>query len=316
MPPAKFFCRVPETQEEWNCAVKQSTLNNDPHAQQQWNSASKLSKEEYLLLRCLWTQHPKKDAGKMVRKFKLGQYCDDARDWLQQFSPFKAYLRQLKTPPATTKFDPSTNDPGPWGAGIFEIPAVEQARITSAVCKQTPMNKSKRPIDEDSVNMSLVAFLIAVAAKQPSLHSRWTPHRKPIKAQFGNGTEMEAQIDGYFGEENGPMKIILETKAGSRKHHEPQVSMQEAAEVVSLLMTQEVDPKRPLFLISQDGADIYITGAVFDKAYLNWITNNRKKLPSHKFLQMMQYGPWNLKKAGDMEQFAVNSLAIMLAVDS
>ncbi|KAJ5943460.1 hypothetical protein N7516_003628 [Penicillium verrucosum] len=174
MPPEKFFHRVPKTQEHWNLAVKQSTLNNDPHAQQQWNSASKLSKEEYLLLRCLWTQHKKKDAGKMVKKFKLDQYYDDAETWLQQFPPSL-------------------------GAGIFEIPVVEQVRISSALLEEEVMNKSKRLIDEDSVNMSLVAFLIALASKHPLLHSRWTPHRKPIKAQFGNGTEMEAQIDGYFG---------------------------------------------------------------------------------------------------------------------
>ena len=113
-----------------------------------------------------------------------------------------------------------------------------------AVCKQAPINKSKRPIHEDSVNMSLVAFLIAVAAKQPSLHSRWAPYRKPIKPQFGNSTEMEAQIDGYFREENGLIRIILKTKAGPRKRHKPQVFMQEAAEVVSLLITQEIYPKR------------------------------------------------------------------------
>lgn len=55
---------------------------------------------------------------------------------------------------------------------------------------------------------------------------------------------MEAQIDGYFREENGLIRIILKTKAGPRKRHKPQVSMQEAAEVVSLLITQEIDPKR------------------------------------------------------------------------
>lgn len=158
--------------------------------------------------------------------------------------PFKAYLQQLKTPSATRKFDPSTNYPGPWGAGIFEIPVVEQVRISSALLEEEVMNKSKRLIDEDSVNMSLVAFLIAVASKHPLLHSRWTPHRKPIKAQFGNGTGMEAQIDGYFGGEEEPIKIILEAKAGSRERHEPQVSIQEAAEVVFLLMTQRGDPKR------------------------------------------------------------------------
>ncbi|KAJ5943461.1 hypothetical protein N7516_003629 [Penicillium verrucosum] len=81
-------------------------------------------------------------------------------------------------------------------------------------------------------------------------------------------------------------------------------------------MTQRGDPKRPLFLISQDGAELYVTAAIFDKTYLDWITNGRKKLPNHKFLQMMQYGPWKLSRAEDMKEFAVNALAIMLAVDT
>lgn len=107
----------------------------------------------------------------MVKKFKLDQYYDDAQTWLQQFPPFKAYLQQLKTPSATRKFDPSTNYPGPWGAGIFEIPVAEQVRISSALLEEEVMNKSKRLIDEDSVNMSLVAFLIAVASKHPLLNT-------------------------------------------------------------------------------------------------------------------------------------------------
>jgi hypothetical protein len=99
-------------------------------------------------------------------------------------------------------------------------------------------------IDEDSVNLGLVAFLIAVASKHPSLRSRWTPHRRPIKAKFGNGAEMEAQVDGYFGGEEAPITVILEAKSGPRDYHEPQVSMQETAEVVALIMTQDVKPKR------------------------------------------------------------------------
>jgi hypothetical protein len=97
---------------------------------------------------------------------------------------------------------------------------------------------------DESVNLSLVAFLIAVAAKHPSLRSRWTPHRRPIKAEFANGAEMEAQVDGYFAGADGPIRLILEAKSGLREYHEPQVSMQETAEVVALIMTQDVEPNR------------------------------------------------------------------------
>ncbi|KAF3028836.1 hypothetical protein E8E15_006617 [Penicillium rubens] len=169
---------------------------------------------------------------------------------------------------------------------------------------------------DESVNLSLVAFLIAVAAKHPSLRGRWTPHRRPIKAKFANGAEMEAQVDGYFAGEDGPIRLILEAKSGLREYHEPQVSMQETAEVVALIMTQDVEPNRPVFVISQDGSRLYITAAIFNKTYLSWIKNKRTKLPSDSFLQMNQYGPWVLTNADSMKEFAETALAIMLAVDS
>ncbi|OQE90708.1 hypothetical protein PENNAL_c0011G02137 [Penicillium nalgiovense] len=47
-----------------------------------------------------------------------------------------------------------------------------------------------------------------------------------------------------------------------------------------------------------------------------WIKNKREKLPSHSFLQMNQYGPWELTNADDMKEFAGIALAIMLEADS
>ncbi|KAJ5237740.1 hypothetical protein N7489_007831 [Penicillium chrysogenum] len=225
------------------------------------------------------------------------------------------YFRQAKRFRAYLQSDPA---PDPGETGIFEILAAEQGRIVSALTKERaePRKKSKRMIDEDSVNLSLVALLIAVAAKHPSLRSRWTPHRRPIKAEFANGAEMEAQVDGYFAGADGPIRLILEAKSGLREYHEPQVSMQETAEVVALIMTQDVEPNRPVFVISQDGSRLYITAAIFNKTYLSWIKNKRTKLPSDSFLQMNQYGPWVLTNADSMKEFAETALAIMLAVDS
>jgi hypothetical protein len=248
MPPAKFFSRVPTTWDLWQRAVEKSTQDHNPHDQQEWSSASKLRKEEYLVLRCLWTQYEIEDLPEMLRMFDLREYFNKANKWLRKFPPFQAYLQQVTAGLRTDKYDPDRPSvgPGPWGTGIFEIPAAEQGRILSALARQRadPRKKSKRMIDEDSVNLGLVAFLIAVASKHPSLRSRWTPHRRPIKAKFGNGAEMEAQVDGYFGGEEAPITVILEAKSGPRDYHEPQVSMQETAEVVALIMTQDVKPKR------------------------------------------------------------------------
>ncbi|KAJ5531252.1 hypothetical protein N7527_004645 [Penicillium freii] len=314
MPPPKIFALVPETLDQWYRAARNSGQDHNPHEQQQWNSASKLTKQEYLLLRCLWIDH---GDDKTLEILNFRKYFKAARDWLDKFPPFQAYLQQVRTQSPTTKFNPADNAAGPWGSGIFEVPAVEQNRISSRLARQqhrTPRN-TKREIDEDSVNLSLVAFLVSLAAKHPSIHSHWTPHKKPLKATFRNGAIMEAQIDGYFGEEEGPIKIMLETKAEPRDFHEPQVSIQEAAEVVALLMTQRVDSNRRVILFLQDGADLYVTLAAFDKTYLDWIKNKRKKLPNHQFLQMNRYGSWNLTSADDMKEFAVIALGIMLEAD-
>ncbi|KAJ5943112.1 hypothetical protein N7516_003280 [Penicillium verrucosum] len=67
--------------------------------------------------------------------------------------------------------------------------------------------------------------------------------------------------------------------------------MQETAEEVALIMVQDVKPNRPIFVISQDGIELYITTAFFNKTYLSWIKNKREKLPSDSFLQMNQCGP-------------------------
>ena len=45
------------------------------------------------------------------------------------------------------------------GAGVFQVPAVEQARIILALLKEE-VTKQERLIDEDPVNMNLVAFLM------------------------------------------------------------------------------------------------------------------------------------------------------------
>ena len=74
-----------------------------------------------------------------------------------------------------------------WGAGIFEVPAVERKQITR--------NHRTNP------NGGLARIPgIRVSSFLP-------PRKKPSKAKLEDGATMEGQIDGYFG--TGPIKIIL-----------------------------------------------------------------------------------------------------------
>ena len=70
----------PTTWGSWQCAVEKSTQDHNPHKQQEWSSASKLRKEEYLLLRCLWNQYEIGDLPDMLQMSKLREYFQQANE--------------------------------------------------------------------------------------------------------------------------------------------------------------------------------------------------------------------------------------------
>lgn len=58
---------------------------------------------------------------------------------------------------------------------------------------------------------------------------------------------------------------------------------------------------RVRYLISQDGHEIYITVASFDKTYIQWLRSKRAiSLPKGSFLTMTRYGPWLINRAEEI----------------
>jgi len=63
-------------------------------------------------------------------------------------------------------------------------------------------------------------------------------------------------------------------------------------------------------LVSQDSVEIYLTFAVYDIAYREYLRGNNKQPTS--FMTMIQYGPWMTTKAGHMESLGHHILAFTL----
>jgi hypothetical protein len=235
MPPPTVFRQVPETWEEWQNAVQLSGNKRHPNQQDHWGSGSNIRKEEYLLLRVLWSVDLEMDDSALA-DLGLKSRFTRARQWLRNFPPFSVYLQQILSGHGDAKYDPNTNADA-WGSGVFEVSAREQHRIGSALNsgRNMPKRQLECRIDEESVNTSLVMFLAALTTKYPLAEGQWTPHQRLFDAEFKRGVSFNAKVDGYYTRKDGSISILVEAKRSIRRVHEPAVSMQEATEVVAWL---------------------------------------------------------------------------------
>ena len=167
MPPPTVFSQVPETWEDWQIAVHLSGNTKHPNQQNHWGSGSNIRKEEYLLLRVLWSIDLAMDDSALA-DLGLKSRFTRARQWLRNFPPFSVYLQQILSGRVDAKYDPNTNADA-WGSGVFEVSACEQHRIGLALNsgRNMPKRQLERRIDEESVNTSLVMFLAALTTKYP-----------------------------------------------------------------------------------------------------------------------------------------------------
>lgn len=236
MPPARIYRQVPRSFAQWQDAIQLSGNTLHPNQQNIWGSGSNIKKEEYLLLRVLWSVKRKMDANARTDLGLKSQF-QKARQWLHRFPPFNAYLQQVLSGKDVPKYDPDT-DIDPWGSGVFEVTAREQHRLCLTLGSDddsVPKSHLERLIDEESVNTSLIVFLTALSTKYPLIKGQWTPHQRFFEVEFKPGVPFNAKVDGYYTRKDGSLAILVEAKRSFRRVHEPSVSMQEAAEVVAWL---------------------------------------------------------------------------------
>lgn len=155
--------------------------------------------------------------------------------------------------------------------GVFEIPRLEQLLViglnsfaasqkvvnaqgtktetfqyqlrseaSAQPANESESNKLENPlssgtVDEDTVNSALLSLLRALVAKFPRLTCRWMTHQKCLKANFKQGSYITC-VDGYLQSKiTGNTLVLIEVKATKRNTNEPEVSMQEAAQMVAWL---------------------------------------------------------------------------------
>lgn len=198
-------------------------LRSSIHKRKKLDPGSKITKEQYLLLKVLWEiEYP---CTRAALGLNLGDFPDQARVWLATFQPLQAYLHTIN--------DDKT--PGSSDIGIFEIPREQQRQVCELL--RRPVSKGLQNLNEEIVNSSLLSFLTAVCKKHPNVKARWTPQRASLTAKFREA-HTECLLDGFLASETtSQTQVIIEAKAGRRKRHSPEVFMQEAAELVAALVT-------------------------------------------------------------------------------
>jgi hypothetical protein len=152
----------------------------------------------------------------------LGQFHQQAVNWLSTFEPFQQYLGRLD----------NLTTPTP-DIGIFEIAYCQQREARKVFSNHDGL----RQVNEEVVNATLVSFLTAISMKHPNVQATWTPQRASLTAQFRKSA-MVCMLDGFlYSNLTSQTQVILEVKARRREDHAPNVFWQEAAELVAALRT-------------------------------------------------------------------------------
>ncbi|KAL2871167.1 uncharacterized protein BJX67DRAFT_377770 [Aspergillus lucknowensis] len=65
-------------------------------------------------------------------------------------------------------------------------------------------------------------------------------------------------------------------------------------------------------LISQNRHEIYLVIAEYDAEYIDYVTNPNRDQKCESFIQMNEFGPWDISNAKDVEDIASIILAVTL----
>lgn len=162
MPPKRKKSKaepLPSTKENWVKATRQAGIHNQTiHTFTPMRSASKITREQYLLLRVLWP--PLKPINHFdPEKFDLGKSYKDASRFLDQFSPFLHYLESVENARPIAPFQ--SNDT--MDLGIFDLPRHYQLEVENT--------------DESNISQKVVVTPTSSHAQTPASRA---PRASPI----------------------------------------------------------------------------------------------------------------------------------------
>jgi hypothetical protein len=283
------FRKVPQNIESWRGACRQAgVLRRSIHSFVGMHSGSKMTQEQYLLMRVLYPRE------KCITDFDpatygLTQDSPEAIAFLSTFQEFQMLLHAIRTnpvfshthlgifaiprmnqlliqraplPPATNNVLVQTINPPASSnsrsaaaaaavvAAANAVAAAGTAGTTGTAAAATTGQLQKRDIDEEIINFHMITFLQALTGAIRNVSSEWSPRRFGFQTQFAID-QYEAQIDGYLQihDATGKFQAIVEVKRDRRLVNQPNLEMQEAAEMVGWIMDNthnihQPDPSR------------------------------------------------------------------------
>ncbi|EMT64115.1 hypothetical protein FOC4_g10010601 [Fusarium odoratissimum] len=170
--------------------------------------------------------------------------------------------------------------------------------------------------DEQIVNTALVLFLNALTLHCDYAQGAWTIYRKTFVVKASATKVYEARVDGLLRVKHRTCAIV-EVKPLIRYGSEKtlhKIRMQETAQMAAWIAQDPPVLKKPntkfrRLLLSQDHGEVYLIIATFDYQYVEYIcalgTGSRGKGGTHSFLEMREYGPFEVKSPEQMEQLGI-----------
>ncbi|KAL9093511.1 MAG: hypothetical protein Q9165_003906 [Trypethelium subeluteriae] len=190
---------------------------------------------------------------------------------------------------------------------VYETPE-SMGPISPAQIEDMPIRN-----DEQIVNSALLTFLRCLTGYKRAPNAQWdmTRHRLTFENIPSSDTKgfkvYSADTDGLLRAEDGHTVLaIIEVKPYIRQHDRNSIRMQETAQMVAWIREaaqKQHDwkkiPRKIKLLVSQDNFEIYLTFAVSNKAYLDYVLWGA---PSEDaFLHMHELGPWETTRSSHME---------------
>ncbi|KAH9890297.1 hypothetical protein F4778DRAFT_753258 [Xylariomycetidae sp. FL2044] len=172
--------------------------------------------------------------------------------------------------------------------------------------------------DEQIVNTALILYLNAITLHCDDVRGDWTLHRKAFVVKSLDGEKVyEARVDGYLGL-GDRVGAIVEVKPFLRGTKYVPIRMQETAQMAAWICNDPPDTKKmraenindKRLLISQDRNEIYLTFAVYDADYVDYIRG--RQYDKRSFLVMNEFGPFHTEVQSHMHVLAKIMLAFSL----
>jgi hypothetical protein len=248
------------------------------------NSASKISREQFLLLRTIYEKN-QTSAFNSARFGNLQEY-QTAKQLLQASTDFQSYLTSIRTGTITA-------------TGAFHMIPEQQKEVLELTSNSANMLRRK---DKTPINTTFITLLQAISRCDPTRTSRWRFSKLQFIANFGRvrsgGRRLfKAVTDGQLQAlANDRIIATVECKLNRRRVGTAstlRTEMQEAAQVVAWIKQFPGSNRRAL--VAQDDEEIYVTFAEYNNGWLDYI--KRSHVQANGLMTMVQYGPWDLKSA-------------------